>query len=248
MLSRRFRNEVLDDLQQAQNALKRKEDTLHRLKTEKQPFAVAPLIEKNKRERVELEEKIQELEQKLKDIDCGKYEDTLKEAMKQNSKEAALKAEKTKEKKSKTQNLFNKTFVKQKPRSPWRPSYQNDHRDYNYFLKVVDSLPEDKADKLKRMTNNTGFIWRGTWFMGEQPERKGDGNEVIMHEKRGDKYLLHKYVYSSDGGGEHFIYQKGERGRKTLLERRPFRDVFNYRPGDLSDFIAKKKLRIEECP
>ena len=254
-LVHKFKNEVLDEINMVQKSIRHKDETIERLRSEKQPFSVAALIEKNKKERMAQECKLQGLQAQLGEIESGLYEEKMREEIEQNQQQIAAKSLKKKMLKDV------KKEVKKVRTPPSRKRIVDEYemcRGYDYFLKVCSTLPDDKRDKLKRMTDNNGFIFRGTWFMGEQPERRREEHKkwegIIMHEKRGEQYLVHKYSDVQNQVYTKTTYQKvrqpNGRTDQVFKEQTTHMNPIWFREKSLMDVTAKEvrkhPRRVEE--
>lgn len=91
---------------------------------------------------------------------------------------------------------------------------KNWDREYKYFMKANDSIPDYILQNLKNMPNNKGYIWRGIWCFGELPEEKN--RPVIMTENNKGVSLTHE-IYPH----EIRIYKKLERNKRELIKTTP---------------------------
>lgn len=224
---RKFKFETIDELKSVINNIKRREETIHRLRTEKQPFPVNALIERNKKELAEFNQQKNLLEKKVNDIDIGLYDDFIREQIETNMKVVSEKSKITQRKKTESKNtLMNgKTAktTKQQPKFKTK-NYEPSTRDIEYeeknYLKNCSSLPDYMHDKLRNMTNDCGYIWRDIWFFGLKPVESRSNNRLTLFEKVDGKFYTHIYeTYPSKGIRIHSIFIKDKNGRKQLVEK-----------------------------
>jgi hypothetical protein len=197
-IRRQFANETQHDMNLKQTLIQRCEETIARLRNDKQPFSTKALIEKKKQEIVSHKEAITLLEQKLTDILDGKYDDEY----------ALLVANKH----------VKKVPQKQAPKLPLYPRNRPDNDKYLerrimsdelYYFKQCARFPEYLQRNLQNMPNNEGYRWRGIWFMGKRPER---GVGATLHEKDpGGRLLVHEFK-----NGVHTVFEKNGRVRKLV--------------------------------
>lgn len=89
---------------------------------------------------------------------------------------------------------------------------KNSERDYAHFMRACDSVPDYMKKKLAKMSNNMGYIWKNVHCYGELKAEEGE--PIIMFERtRSGTQLIHE-----TSEHQYKIYQRGDRGRKTLIE------------------------------
>jgi hypothetical protein len=80
---------------------------------------------------------------------------------------------------------------------------------YKYYNKIIETFPSYLQTKLDYMPNNKGYIFRGCWFFGKQPE---DGTALTMFEKHKDVLRIHEYTQR-----EYKLYEKIGNNYKKLI-------------------------------
>lgn len=169
------------------------------------------------------EEELVELQNRMKDISEGKYDEEFARVAESESKmfhtkmDVALKKRKDafKEESSKKDMMY------KKPREKENKHFE---KDYAYFYKVYNSicetLPNHMKENLSTMPNNKGYIWRGCLFLGDLPAERGQ--PMIAFEKiRGGITR----IYETDQY-ESRIFEKQGKERKHLVSKKP-RNNFN---------------------
>jgi hypothetical protein len=66
----------------------------------------------------------------------------------------------------------------------------NINREYNYVIKITETMPNYIKENLKTMTNNKGYIWKGIYYFGEIV--KEDISKYIFYEKNINSLLVHE--------------------------------------------------------
>lgn len=227
------------------SSLEKNEETIERMKSLKQ-FSleyrnrqICLLKEKNE----EIHEKIQVLEQNIRDVDdplsdlSTKLVSTIEENTKnfreiEISKKNKKKSNKKTTLKKKEQEKFdkkeqeknekrNKNRSKRKPirnvsyRKSQSPSIEYDLR------KIYDDemkMPQYMKDNLENMPENKGYIWRNSWYFGRK--EKEPNQPFILFEKRKGNLLIHEITEKGKT-----IYSKRGRNRKEFVEFIPRRKI-----------------------
>jgi hypothetical protein len=215
----RFRQDAYEDLRSLEKTKKRLEETLYRLQYEQQPFKVDTIVAKTKEKIAATEEEIVQQQQKLNDIEEGVYDKQIQEEISHNAEEIARKREITKAKKDKKKE--------QKSPQPWvyvrgPPSKYEIDKEYSRFMEGKHKFPRNLAENLKKMPNNTGFLWRGNSFYGQLPE-KAPHDVVTMTEKidlGNGQFEIHEHIYTPTSVS---VYRKRfemRRGRRIPIRER----------------------------
>ena len=174
-----------------------------------------------KENRETIEEKEKELviyKEEIKLCKRGELNDKINNIYKKNTEEVNKKVEKNvliknqkKESKEKDKKICDKYFKNiSADRYKDRQIEREMKYSYNYYNKVVDTLPEYINNNLKTMPNNKGYVWRNMYFYGFLP--KENNNVTILFEKRKDVLIIHEIddIY-------HKIYSKRGRDRRILI-------------------------------
>lgn len=230
---RKFRNEVQDEINETQKLIKRAEENIQRLKSNKQSFDPQKLIERNKQDLETHKKALGELNKKLNLIETGEYEKTLKTEMEANKLLIKSKSETTKKKKqnatgsrvvetktttttdAKTDKQPNKQTNKYNNfRFPYERDIEKEMRNAEkYYFKDCASVPDYMREKLDNMSNNMGYIWKDIWCFGSKPVHS-NRKEYTLFEKRNGKFLVHHYdmdrrIYN--------LYEKDNNNNKKLI-------------------------------
>ena len=196
-------------------------------------------IQKLKEKVTKYENELQELSQKLNDIQIGLLDDEIKEKYKDVALEIKTKEEETSKKKleKKTHDQKNsqisKNIYNQQRNFDYkvRQSKREMDRSYMFFCRTIDSIPDYIINKLKKMPNNKGYIWKNIYCYGELPS---DSNTITLFEKRRDNILLiHEWVNNT-----YNIWKKESTNRKTLSSS-SIKYTRKLNENLLSDYIKK---------
>ena len=174
-------------------------------------------IEKLRASQELLVNKLEELNKKIEDISAGLYDDELKSAYDDMSKNSIkINEEKTTKKNTDKRNktVKEKSCLDQEyrnRRNEGSNEYQMQKETDRYF-KICETVPEYITENLKSMPFNKGYIWKGAHFYGHKP---AESNTVIMFEKlRGGVLRIHETdnkFYS--------VYDKVGKNQKKLVSK-----------------------------
>jgi hypothetical protein len=160
----KYLRETIDELAHKEKQKKHHEEALHRLQYEKQPFSVKKLVEQTRERIASITAEIAEIEAKQRDIEQGLLDEEFKREIEQNRATATQKGKTTLAKKA----------AKNPPpvgRLPFKPRERNMDRDssieYDRYMRLLTKFPDSLRDRLKKMPNNRGFLWRDIAFYGE---------------------------------------------------------------------------------
>lgn len=64
-------------------------------------------------------------------------------------------------------------------------------RTLKYYQYISSTIPSYMLNKLKNMSNNTGYIWKGIYLYGERPFNKNE--PIKMEEKIKDTVYIHEW-------------------------------------------------------
>lgn len=131
------------------------------------------------------EEDIKILEQKIKDISLGKFDEEILKNINQNN-EKMKKKDDSIQKKLKDKKDKNKEDKKNLDKE-YQTFRRNDmvsayamEKETERFFRNADSLPDYMKANLKEMPNNKGYIWKGIRFYGLLPP---ESDTIILFEK-----------------------------------------------------------------
>ena len=220
----REKNITNSSIRDLKSYIKRNNETIDRLQKQTTLSAFDKnQITKLKGTLVTHENDLKKLEQKILDIESGRYDDEFIEKMNQERVKISKTNDKIQKKISEKQqqNIDNKKFVKTS--YDITNNYNNDRfieKEYNKFLDKCNNIPDYIIRNLKEMPSNKGYIWKGIWCFGELP---ADSEILIMFEKvNGDLR-----IYEID---QNFrcIYEKKGKEKKNLISKTPRSDFIKH--------------------
>ena len=238
------KNNISNQLKTLQSYIKRKKETISRMRknTPEMTNFIMKKISKIESEIYSHNEEIDELTNRIKQLQDGLLDDELLNVFKKNSNRQEEIALKKKEKK----RLIDEDKKERKDRSQHFYTDQRDadrkfrrmKREYNksnhYFNNVIDTLPDYMKANLKKMPNNRGYAWRGVYFYGDLPDEE-NGLSVITERKKG-KNLSHEW---KDG-----IYRKYLVEKINIPEKKNSRN--RNRRNNNKPRYKKEKILLEE--
>lgn len=95
-------------------------------------------------------------------------------------------------------------------------------KQWEWLCKQDQHLPDYIRTNLEKMPNNKGYIWKGIWYFGHQPEE--DSSTLIMFEKQGNGDML---VHEIKTNAYHKIFSRGKNGQNTLVSEKKMRENYN---------------------
>lgn len=219
----RFKHETTEELHQLKVQKKHHEDTMYRLRNDAQPFKVEETIVRIRDRLVALETEIEVYVQKIIDIEEGLYDEKLVEEINTNMDMERKKKVATQEKKQKKapQKV---AFVFQY--DPMFVHPREVDRQLARYMSDFAKFPENLKDKLRHMPNNQGFLWRGSCWFGELPDKEprdvcvvtervnldGGGFEIHEHVGTPRDYTIYRKTIEYERGRRHMkkevVYQK----------------------------------------
>lgn len=94
-------------------------------------------------------------------------------------------------------------------------------KQWEWLCTQEANLPEYIKNNLDRMPNNKGYIWKGIWYFGHQPEE--DSGILIMFEKQGNgDMLVHEIKHNS----YYRIFSRSKNGQNTLISEKQMKERF----------------------
>ena len=92
-------------------------------------------------------------------------------------------------------------------------------KNWQYFVRTRDSIPQYMLKKLKNMPNNKGYIWKSIYCYGERPANIGE--PVILFETQKEGLLVIHEITEK----EHKIWYKKGTSKKILHSCTPRRKI-----------------------
>ncbi len=92
-------------------------------------------------------------------------------------------------------------------------------RQWEWLCQQEQNLPDYIRTNLDRMPNNKGYIWKGIWYFGHQPEE--DPTTLIMFEKKGGGDML---VHEIKENCYYKIFSRSKNGQNVLVSERQMRE------------------------
>jgi len=105
----------------------------------------------------------------------------------------------------------NKTFVREDRWSDIKTENAL-HREFNWIMRIKNSLPSYIKENLKKMPNNKGYLWKGIYFFGHLPGDESLRMKTVF-EKHYEKLYIHEINHDS-----YKIYEKSTKySNKNLI-------------------------------
>ena len=223
----REKNITLINIKDIKTYIKRSQETIDRFQKQSKISTFEKTQITKLKEQIENHNiNLKNMEQKILDIESGKYDDEIIKKM----NEERLKISKSNnkiEKKTieKTQkNLDNSKFIKKSFDITRRDNNEKSYdKEYKRYIDKCNSVPDYIIRNLKEMPSNKGYIWKGLWCFGELPS--DNDKTLTMFEKINGDLKIHEsdedYCY---------VYMKKGKDKKVLISKTPRSDfIKNFR-------------------
>ena len=180
------KNKVFIELKSVEVSLKRKQETIERLKALDKSTFNNNQIEKIKLELINDNNKIIELKDVLTKIASGEYDEQLLGTYTTQNNEINKKNDISVKKREEKQELKKKDneILQMHYKQNSRKNEMNEifwDREEKKFYKNLNSIPHWMLDKLKDMPDNKGYIWRNVWCFGKK-NTSNFKNHITMFE------------------------------------------------------------------
>ena len=195
------KNNIMIEIKQVQNFIKRSEDTIKRLKQQEKTDFNSSQIKKLESSISEYTMKAEALNIKYDKLCKGEYIPEIK---------TIPTVKKTPELKDK---------ISQKPKQvETKYKYEYDSREFSSnflqkqtqkFTDLCSTIPDYMSENLKNMPQNRGYLWKGVAFYGD---KTSEGNIITLFEKRNGVMKIHEWAKNT-----YSIYEKIDKGQKKLL-------------------------------
>ena len=164
-------------------------------------------------------EESREIEEKIKEIPYGMYDDEIQSEINYNSK---IQKERERVRKEKhTSELIDKKHQEKKSQNFYQSNRNSDReerylrkemqRTYNHYVKACDSIPDYILKNLKEMPQNKGYYWKNVACFGELPPEKNKPLTLFERQKRG-LLIIHEWLPQY-----YNIYHKQGKDKKKLI-------------------------------
>jgi hypothetical protein len=188
------RNEIFNKIKEIESFINRNNQTIERIVKNTLESNNTYNLTKLKKNNENFKLEIGELNSTLNSLSKHDLDDDLLKQI--NISKNVKKIKKDKEEKLDEETLNNKkksiSFFKNEKQSDRENNVEKEHeRTLKYFYSVSDSLPDYMKDKLKKMPQNKGYIWRGVNFYGYLPYE--DGKPITMFERINGVNYVHEY-------------------------------------------------------
>ena len=169
---------------------------------------------------------INELEQRLYDLNNGDLDNELENNYKENTdnienKKYNTKVKKINDRQEKQYNIDkSKEYLNKEKELDRKSRYDNRNAEkgFKHYLNACDTVPEYMLKKLKNMPNNKGYIWRDVHCYGELPAEKN--KPVFLFENKKNLTIIHEITEN-----EIKIWHKtGNSKNKELISSTPRRN------------------------
>lgn len=166
----------------------------------------------------ELSTELEKAQNRLTLVNSGTLDSELAENAKTINKNVKHKESMTNDRKSKQHNLLKQQNTKpgKYVQDPDRKVYVNYAKEYAFFQKICDSIPDYMLKNLESMAGNKGYTWRGCWCFGDMPPEKGQPIMIFEKCKNEDLLIIHEMSENS-----YNIYHKYGKDKKYLVSSTP---------------------------
>ena len=210
------RNSIRNDIKTLEIQVKRNNETIKRLHNLEDSTDFYKLKIVKLKEQIKLDEdKIISLNQKIEDINSGKYDSDFIKSREDNNIDMKNKINLSKKKSSdehekkqedkKNLDIDYKSFRKYEGIND-----KTIEKETEKFLKNSDSIPDYMKNNLKEIYNNKGYIWKGITFFGFLPRER---DKTILFEKNRGNILK---IYEIDEY-DCKIFEKEGKKQKVLI-------------------------------
>jgi len=210
------RNSIRNDIKTLEIQVKRNNEAIKRLNNLEDSTDFYKLKIVKLKEQIKLDEdKIISLNQKIEDINSGKYDSEFTKTREDNNIDMKNKINLSKKKSSdehekkqedkKNLDIDYKSFRKYEGIND-----KTIEKETEKFLKNSDSIPDYMKNNLKEMSNNKGYIWKGITFFGFLPRER---DKTILFEKNRGNILK---IYEIDEY-DCKIFEKEGKKQKVLI-------------------------------
>jgi len=211
-------NKCNDRINELRICIKNDDDMIIGIKNLGDTAYVRAQISKYDTKKAERILEIDELGIKIEKIPSGEFDCEIKSTIQNNLKDQEdkkrIRDEKLKEEKqhklekSKISNAFyQNTRVSDREK---RYEDKDFNKNYGYFIKTSNSIPDYILNNLKTMPNNKGYIWRNIACYGELPKERGQPI-TLFDRQRGGLLIIHEWTPN-----EYNVYHKKDKDRKIL--------------------------------
>jgi hypothetical protein len=214
----------IERISEIQFCNKKDKEMLNRIKEQGDTSYVRNQISKTNEKIFLRNEEVKELEEKIKEIPRGEYDDEIQSKIDNNNriqqeKERAKKEKRTIELQDKKQQATkSQKFYKANVNSDRAEKYlQKDiQRSYNHYIKASNSIPEYILNNLKEMPQNKGYFWKNVACFGELPAEENKPLTLFERQKGGGTLIIHEWLPRY-----YNIYHKNGKDKKKLVSSTP---------------------------
>jgi hypothetical protein len=167
------KNKLITEIKSIEISIKRKQETIERLKGLENSTFNTNQIEKIKLQLTNDNTKILEWKDVLTKIASGEYDEhllgTSKKANNEISKKNDISVKKREEKqemKKKDNEILQRHYNQNSRKNEMNEMFWE--REEKKFYKNLNSIPQWILDKLRDMPDNKGYIWRNVWCFGKK--------------------------------------------------------------------------------
>ena len=199
---------------------KKDKEMLNRIKEQGDTSYVRNQITKTNEKIFLRNEEVKELEEKIKEIPHGEYDDEIQSKIDnsnriQQEKEHVKKEKRTTELQDKKQQATkSQKFYRANVNSDRAEKYlQKDiQRSYNHYIKATNSIPEYILNNLKEMPQNKGYFWKNVACFGRLPAEENKPLTLFERQKGGGVLIIHEWLPRY-----YNIYHKNGKDKKKLV-------------------------------
>lgn len=186
-IRRNERNKLIQNIKLLNSIISNKTNSIDNLRVLSDTEFTRNQLEKLKIEIQEKTDEIQEINERINNLEQGILDNELSDQIKLFTKEAEKKTTETKNRKKKLQNT-------NKPKGrynsfPRKASEREMGKSYNHFLKTIHNIPEYITKKLNNMESNKGYVWRNVHLYGSKQISK-ETSHVMFEKRKGDLLVI----------------------------------------------------------
>jgi hypothetical protein len=195
------------------------ENKISKFRTQESNEYIKNQIIKIKEKLIEREKEIIQLKEKITNVQKGDYDFEINNKIKDTNNKITEKNRLKQEKKNflskekiershKSQNFHNITRNSDRY---YKNLSKDIDRQYNFFIKTDNSIPEYMLNNLNEMPENKGYYWKNVAYYGKLPAEYGK-NTVLFEKYKGNLMYIHEWSKS-----EYNVYEKKGKDKRKLF-------------------------------
>lgn len=205
------KNNLHSKLVEISGYLKTAQSTLKRYKNTENTSKIAELESKIEKYNIDIDE----MEKKIEMISAGKLDSILLDECEKNAK---IIREKNNDKKLRKEAIEKQNTERKKQSI----DFYNKNKTYkgkqkfcdDYYFRLCSSIPSYLTDKLNKMPNNKGYLFRGLHLYGKLPE--DNSYKTTLFETKNKIQYIHEWNKDTN---MYSLYEKKHRAKNVLIKR-----------------------------